>query len=101
MKASMTRYQGDNLTETLWDKMQYKLSCCGVLSIDDWQNISWTEDLSCTAPASCKVTNSVTIDDRNDTASNNTNGTDTAEDCLADMATPHHSEVTTNVKHVT
>ena len=98
----MTRYKGDNVTETVWDKMQYKLECCGVLSIDDWQNISWTEDRNCTAPASCKVTNKdmavlVSSDSGNSTASNNTNSTDTAEECLADMTTPHHSEVNTNM----
>ena len=95
---SMTRYKGDNVTEILWDKMQHKLGCCGVLSIDDWQNITWSEDQSCVAPSSCKTTRLVANDSFNATTSNATNSTITAEECLADMTAPHHSEVNTDVK---
>ena len=96
MKASMMRYQGDNLTETLWDKMQYKLGCCGVLSIDDWQNISWTDDMNCTAPASCRIRNTELtrlVPIVNVTTIDAYNVTNIPEECLADLATPHHSEV--------
>jgi len=95
MKASMMRYQGDNLTETLWDKMQYKLGCCGVLSIDDWQNISWTDDMNCTAPASCRIRNTELtrlVPIVNVTTIDAYNVTNIPEECLADLATPHHSE---------
>ena len=92
----MTRYKGDNVTEILWDKMQHKLGCCGVLSIDDWQNITWTEDQDCVAPSSCKITKLVTSDSLNTTTSNDTNST--AEECLEDLTAPHHSEVKTDGK---
>ena len=95
---SMTRYKGDNATEILWDKMQHKLGCCGVLSIDDWQNITWSEDQSCVAPSSCKITKLVTSDSLNTTTSNDTNSTVADEGCLADMTAPHHSEVNSHVK---
>eukprot|EP00091_Calanus_sinicus_P015366 TRINITY_DN33521_c0_g1_i1.p2 TRINITY_DN33521_c0_g1~~TRINITY_DN33521_c0_g1_i1.p2 ORF type:complete len:138 (-),score=32.30 TRINITY_DN33521_c0_g1_i1:45-458(-) len=87
----MTRYKGDNVTEILWDKMQNKLGCCGVLSIDDWQNITWTEDQSCVAPSSCKITELITRDGLNAT-SNNNDTISIADECLVDMAAPHHSE---------
>ena len=94
---SMARYKGDNMTEILWDKMQAKLGCCGVLSIDDWQNITWTESAACAAPASCKVTVLNPVENRNTTPGDNTsddnNNTVDYEDCLANITTPHHSEV--------
>jgi len=90
MKASMTRYKGDNVTEILWDKMQSKLGCCGVLSIDDWQNITWTEEPACSAPGSCKITD--IVESGNATAIDATNSTSVAEECLANLSTPHHSE---------
>jgi len=96
MKMSMARYKGDNMTEILWDKMQAKLGCCGVLSIDDWQNITWTESAACAAPGSCKVTVLNPVKNRNTTTGDNTsdvtNNTVDYEDCLANITTPHHSE---------
>ena len=95
MKASLTRYKGDNVTEILWDKMQSKLGCCGVLSIDDWQNITWTEEPACSAPGSCKITD--IVESGNATAIDTTNSTSVAEECLANLSTPHHSEVLCNL----
>ena len=97
MKMSMTRYKGDNMTEILWDKMQSKLGCCGVLSIDDWQNITWSESAACAAPASCKVTVLNPVENRNTTLGDNTNNTVDNEDCFTNITTPHHSEASIKI----
>lgn len=96
MKGSMARYKEDNLTEVLWDKMQFNLGCCGVVSIDDWDNITWTDHTQCIAPGSCKVVaddiNNNTTENKNDTGSNITNKNNSTEECLVDLTTPHHSQ---------
>lgn len=96
MKMSMTRYKRDNMTEILWDKMQSKLGCCGVLSIDDWHNLTWSDKPGCVAPASCKVKVNNPVDNRNTTGdvdtSDKTKKTVVDDDCFANMTTPHHSE---------
>ena len=91
MKASMQLYKIDNTTQLVWDKMQIKMDCCGALSIDDWQNITWSEQSSCIAPHSCKIIETVNSGFRNDTANVTTILNNT--ECLTDFSQPHHSEV--------
>lgn len=90
MKASMQLYKIDNTTQLVWDKMQIKMDCCGALSIDDWQNITWSEQSSCIAPHSCKIIETVNSGFRNDTANVTTILNNT--ECLTDFSQPHHSE---------
>ena len=71
--------------------MQLKMDCCGALSIDDWQNITWTEQSNCIAPHSCKILETATNGMRNNTVNVTTNFNNT--DCLTDFSQPHHSEV--------
>jgi len=74
MKHSLDRYEKDNSTTNLWDKVQVRLSCCGVYTVDDWAKIM--DDPTCLAPNSCKVKNS----------------TNPSSSCLKSMNSPHFSQ---------
>lgn len=81
MKLSLDRYEKDNSTTLLWDKVQIRLSCCGVYSVDDWVKIM--EDSSCLAPYSCKeFANSTMVPPDNSSV---------ILPCLKTMKEPHHS----------